>query len=86
MKKIPEILRQAVASAPKARFDRAHLKSFSEMGFSFELIYFVVDPGYTVYMDVNGAIHFAILAAFRREGIDFALPTRALFHRTPQPS
>ena len=83
VKKIPEILRRAVASAPKARFDRAHLKSFGETGFSFELVYFVVDPSYVVYMDVNEAIHLSILQAFRREGIDFALPTRTLLHRTP---
>ncbi len=86
VKKVPEILRHAVTSTAKARFDRAHLKAFSETCFSFELIYYVVDSSYAVYMDVNEAIHLAILEAFRREGIDFALPTRTLHHRTPPPS
>jgi len=83
VRKIPALLRAAVAAAPQARCDRAHLKSFGETGFSFELVYFVTDPDYGVYMDANQAIHLAILEAFRKEKISFALPARNLFHQGP---
>ncbi len=82
VKKIPELLRSAVAASAKARFDRAHLKAFEPSGFSFELVYYVLDPVYAVFMDVNQAIHLAILDAFRKEGISFAMPA-TVFHQAP---
>jgi len=82
VKNIPQLVRAAVAAAPKARFDRAHLKSFEEAGFAFEAVYFVTDPDYGIYMDTNQAIHLALLDAFRREGISFALPSRVVFQQS----
>jgi small-conductance mechanosensitive channel len=79
---IPELLKSAVAASAKARFDRAHLKAFEQSGFSFELVYFVTDPTYAVYMDANQAIHLAILDAFRKEKIFFAMPA-TVFHQAP---
>jgi small-conductance mechanosensitive channel len=82
VRKIPGLLQAAVASAPRARFTRAHLKSFEQTGFSFELVYYVADPDYEVYMEVNQAIHLAILDAFRAEKIAFAMPA-TVFHQAP---
>jgi small-conductance mechanosensitive channel len=82
VRKIPSLLQSAVAAAVPARFDRAHLKAFEPSGFSFELVYYVMNPGYSVYMDVNQAVHLAILDAFSKENIAFALPA-TVFHQAP---
>ena len=82
VRKIPGLLQSAVAAAVRARFDRAHLKAFEQSGFSFELVYYVMDPAYAVYMEVNQAIHLAILDAFRKETIAFAMPA-TVFHQAP---
>lgn len=76
--RIPALVKAAVAAAPKARFDRAHLSAFGEAGFVFEVVYYVTDPDYGVYMDVNQAIHLGILDAFRREKIAFSVPARVV--------
>ncbi|MDQ3698235.1 MAG: hypothetical protein M3373_09445 [Gemmatimonadota bacterium] len=41
-------------------------------------MYFVLSADYTVYMDIQQEINLALLRRFREEGIEFALPTRAL--------
>ena len=60
------------------RFDRAHLKSFTHSGLEFEVVYYVTDAAYGVYMDVQQAINFALLRAFSQRGIRFALPARTV--------
>ncbi|MCX5794267.1 MAG: mechanosensitive ion channel family protein [Elusimicrobia bacterium] len=80
--KVPALLKAAISAQSKARFDRAHLSSFGETGFSFEAVYYVTGPDYTVYMDVNQAIHLGILDAFRKEKIAFAMPA-TVFHQAP---
>jgi len=78
VRRIPALLRTAVAAAAKARFDRAHLKAFGDEGFEFEAVYFVTDPSYAIYMDINQDIHLAILDAFRKDDVAFALPARSV--------
>ncbi|MBI5241177.1 MAG: mechanosensitive ion channel family protein [Elusimicrobia bacterium] len=80
--KVPALIKAAVAAAPKARFDRAHLSGFGEAGFAFEAVYYVTDPDYGTYMDVNQAIHLGILDAFRKEKIAFSIPARVV-HQAP---
>lgn len=78
VKAIPEIIKDAVAAQPQARFDRAHFKAFGESALEFEVVYFVLDADYNVYMGVQQAINQEILGAFARRGIEFAYPTRTV--------
>lgn len=85
---IPALLREVVDAAPKTRFDRAHLKALGDYALVYEVVYFVLDPDYNVYMDVQQAINFAIMRAFAARDIDFAFPTRTVVHEqaiTPRP-
>jgi len=82
VRKIPGLLRSAVSAQAQARFVRAHLKAFEQSGFSFELVYYVIDHAYAVYMEVNQAIHLAVLDSFCKEGIAFAMPA-TVFHQAP---
>lgn len=64
---------------PRARFDRAHFKQYGDSALVFEIVYYVLDAEYNVYMDVHQAINLAIFERFAREGIEFAYPTRTVY-------
>ena len=76
---IPEIVRDVVVSVGKTRFDRCHLKELGNFSLAFETVYFVIDPDYNVYMDVQHQINLAIMRAFSARGIEFAFPTQSVF-------
>lgn len=71
-------LRDIVEARARTRFDRAHLKEFGDSALVFEVVYYVLDPGYNTYMDIQEEINFAILERFGREAISIAYPTRML--------
>lgn len=85
LERIPGMLREAVEAQERVRFDRAHFKQFGPYSLDFEIVYFVLDPDYNVYMDIHEAVQLAIHARFEREGIAFAYPTRTLFLAAPSP-
>jgi len=86
--RIPDAVRGIIESIPKARFDRAHFKEYGESSLNFEVVFYVEDPDYNVYMDIQQAINLAIFDLFEKEGIDFAYPTRTLYlnQTTPAPA
>ncbi len=75
---IPNLVRELVENTPNVRFDRVHFKEYGEFGLVFEVVYFVLSPGYREYMDAQQAINFALHKRFSEEGIKFALPVRRL--------
>jgi small-conductance mechanosensitive channel len=82
---IPEMLRRIIEAQPEARFDRAHLNSFADSALEYEVVYWMLTPDYTRYMDAQQAINLAMIRAFRDAGIDFAFPTRTV-HVASMPS
>ncbi len=82
LKKIPAIVREIIESQAKTRFDRAHFKEYGDSSLNFEVVYFVKDQDYNIYMDIQQSINLAIFERFAREGVEFAYPTRTLhIHR-----
>jgi small-conductance mechanosensitive channel len=82
LERIPAIVRELVEAQPRARFDRAHFKSFGDSSLDFEVVYFVSVPDFNVYMDIQQAINLGLFRRFASEGIEFAYPTRTL-HLVP---
>jgi small-conductance mechanosensitive channel len=78
LERIPEEVRAIIQDQDLTRFDRAHLFEFGESALVFEVVYYVLDPDYNLYMDRQQAINLGILRALEREGIRFAHPTRIL--------
>lgn len=76
---IPEAIRTIVESIEKTRFDRAHFKSFGDSSLDFEVVYYVLDSDYTLYMDIQQKINLALLELFKKEGIEFAYPTQTVY-------
>ncbi len=81
LKKIPEIVKEIIGGHDKVRFDRMHFEAFDDWALNFEIVYFVQDKKYEVYMDTHQAILFAIKEAFEEEGIEMAYPTRVVYNK-----
>lgn len=77
--RIPAVVREAIESQDKTRFDRAHFASYGDSSLDFEVVYYVLDPDYNVYMDIQQAINLFLFKQFAEEHIDFAYPTRTLY-------
>ncbi|GIV59224.1 MAG: hypothetical protein KatS3mg043_0313 [Rhodothermaceae bacterium] len=79
LEKIPAMIQEIVEAQDMVRFDRAHFKEFGPSSLNFEVVYWVLDPDYTLYMNIQQAINLALYERFAREGIDFAYPTQTLY-------
>jgi len=75
---IPKLVQSIIEDLPGLRFDRCHFKAFGDFSLDFEVVYYVLNPDYNVYMDRQQAINLAILRAFAERGIEFAYPTQTL--------
>ena len=76
---IPLMLEQAVSRQEQVRFDRAHFQSFGDSALMFEVVYFVLESDYTLYMNVQQAINLSIFHQFAEKGIGIAYPTQKVF-------
>lgn len=79
LRRIPEIVREAVEREEKTRFDRSHFKEYGSFSLNFESVYYVLDPDFNLYMDIQQAINLRIHERFEEEGIEFAYPTQTVY-------
>ncbi|WP_035257722.1 mechanosensitive ion channel family protein [Desulfatirhabdium butyrativorans] len=78
IKSIPNILQGIIEKMDQVRFDRAHFSAYGDYALQFEVVYWVLNPDYNVYMDIQQAINLEIFRRFSDAGIQFAYPTQAL--------
>jgi len=83
LEKIPATARAVIEKQKLARFDRAHFQKFGESSLDFEVVYWMLDPDFNKYMDVQQEINLSLLRAFADDGIGFAYPSRSLFIEGP---
>ncbi len=76
---VNEMVRTIIESQPQVRFDRVHFKEYGDSSLNYEVVYFVTNPDYKMYMDVQQAINLDIFRRFQEEGIEFAYPTRTVY-------
>jgi small-conductance mechanosensitive channel len=75
---IPEMIQSIIESQSQVRFDRAHFKEYGTYSLNFEIVYWIQNPDYNVYMDIQQAINLSIFRRFKEKGIQFAYPTQTL--------
>lgn len=78
LREIPGVIREIVEATSPVRFDRAHFKGFGQFSLDFEVVYWMLDPDYNVYMDVQQQINLALVDAFAERDIEFAFPTQTI--------
>lgn len=83
LEKIPGLIRKSIESMTKVRFDRAHFKAFGPSSLDFEIVYYVLDPDYQLYMDIQQTINTQLVREFAQHQIDFAFPTQTLHFASP---
>lgn len=83
---LPAMLKDIVASKDQVRFDRAHFKAYGDSALEYEIVYWMQDPDYALYMDTQQAINLEIFHQFEREGIRFAYPTKTIQVQMVTPS
>ncbi|MGA9537034.1 MAG: mechanosensitive ion channel family protein, partial [Desulfobacterales bacterium] len=79
LKQVPATIRKIIESQEAVRFDRAHFQGYGDFALKFEVVYYVLNPDYNRYMDIQQSINLAIFESFEKEGIDFAYPTQQLY-------
>jgi small-conductance mechanosensitive channel len=86
--KIPEVVarvRGFIERENPTRFDRGYLSGFGDYGLDFEFVYYVLDPGYNTFAEIQQRINMAMLDAWNELGIEFAVPARKVHGATPPP-
>ena len=81
--RIPKIVEDIVTAQQPVKFDRSHVASFGESSIRIETVYFVLDPDYRKFMDIQQAVNIEILRRFASERISFAFPSRTVYHEGP---
>jgi len=73
---IPAIIRECIEAQEHTRFGRSHFKEYGDFSLNVETVYYVTDPDYNAYMDIQQSINLTLLRRFADEGIEFAYPTQ----------
>ncbi len=76
---IPGMIREIIEKQDKVRFDRAHFAKYGDFSLNFDMVYYVLEPDYAVYMNIQQAINLEIFRKFEAEKIEFAYPTQTIF-------
>jgi small-conductance mechanosensitive channel len=82
LSRLPGMVEAIVSAQSPVKFDRSHISSFGESAIRIETVYYVLDPDYRIYMNVQQAINLEILRQFGRENVRFAFPSRTVYHET----
>jgi len=72
LRALPELVRRAIEAQALVRFERSHWLAFTETGFVFENVYFVLSSDVDTYMDVQHAINIALVETMRARAIELA--------------
>jgi small-conductance mechanosensitive channel len=83
--RVPQMIREIIQSMESTRFDRCHFSTYADSSLNFETVYYVLDPDYNKYMDLQQTINLRIFGAFQKEGIVFAFPSRTVYLQRSEP-
>lgn len=78
LREIPAWVRESVQRRPRLRFDRCHFTGVGESAMNFEFVFWIQDPDYNAYMDLQQDLLLEILERFEREKITFGFPIRSI--------
>ncbi|MGM0446195.1 MAG: mechanosensitive ion channel family protein [Bacillota bacterium] len=78
VEKIPNIVEEIIRGEEKTCFDRAHFASYGDFSLIFQVVYYVENSDYKVYMDIQQKINLKMKEIFNKEGIEFAYPTQSI--------
>ncbi|MEC9489637.1 MAG: mechanosensitive ion channel family protein [Halanaerobiales bacterium] len=78
LKKVPAIVEDIIRSLDNTEFDRAHFTEFAASSLLFQVVYYVKDSDYKLYMDIQQQINFNLKEKLEELGVSFAFPTQTI--------
>lgn len=78
IEQIPGWVEEIITRQNKLKFDRCHFASFGTSSLDFEFVFFVNDPDYNIFMNLQQTVLLEIFRKFQQEKIEFAFPTQTL--------
>lgn len=81
IKAVAGIVERAIRAQDKTRFDRSHFASYGDFALNYEAVFYVLDPAYSVCMDIQQAINLEVHEQFEKLGIEFAYPTTVQYNK-----
>lgn len=78
LRELQTMIREIVSAQPLVRFDRAHLASIAAPVFNYEVVYYVDNTDYAVYMDTQQEIYLQLLGGLQARGVELALPVQTV--------
>jgi len=78
IKEISGVIKRIIDSIATITFERAHFLFFTDLGFTFEIVYFVDSPEYSVYAEAQQQFNIQLIEYFQSKGIEFASPPQAV--------
>lgn len=83
-RKVPGEMKKIIEGQKNVRFDRAHLKSVRQEALEFDVVYYVLDSSYGMFMDTQQAVLLEAMAVMERLGISMeAAPRHVLVRNEP---
>jgi small-conductance mechanosensitive channel len=80
--KVPDAMREIIERQPKVQFERAHLKTVCQGALEFDVVYYVLESSYALFMDTQQAVLLASMEAMERLGISTeAAPRHVMLQR-----
>lgn len=76
---IPSVIQGIVEKQEQVRFDRSHLISFDNARLNFEVVYYMLDPDFTLYRNTHQAILFSIFDWLKSKDISIAYPVNTVY-------
>ncbi|WP_333821119.1 mechanosensitive ion channel family protein [Ohtaekwangia sp.] len=69
LKLIPDLIRSVIEHEPLTKFDRSHFAAYGDWSLRYETVYFVQDPDYNKFMDIQQSININIYDALLKNEI-----------------
>lgn len=79
LKQVPQIIENIIKSVNKTEFDRAHFSEFSASSLLFQVVYYVKDSDYKIYMDIQQEINFKLKKQLEELEVNFAFPSQTIY-------
>ena len=83
VERLPQMISDLLRGPERLRFERAHFKGFGPSALEFEVVYWVTEPDFGLFMDLQQWVALTLLKALRSEGIETAFPTRTIHLHSP---
>lgn len=78
LEKVPGIVEEIIKSINKTEIDRVHFAEYAASSLLFQVVYYVKDSDYKVYMNIQQQINFKLKEKMDELGVSFAFPTQTI--------